>query len=166
MQAEYAVEHRASSERRFIRSRMPRTLDGFIGWLLTRANLEAPEAIHAATIWRDRVSLSELQAGIHAVGGSHLGSPAYSGLFRLIVEGNVSAVDEDGFYVTPLRSALSRLARRQPFMARAIAGLIGCGGDWRKLAQYNDWHPEMAEVYLHEGLRRLWTETYDQVVRR
>lgn len=164
--APYQREHERSSEARMERGKMPHTLDAAIRWLMRRVDEEMPVAIHSSELWRDRVSVGEMEHGVHAVGGSALGSLAWAALFRALLEGSPSACDEEGFYRFPLRSALSRLHRRQPFMARAIVSLVGHDGDWRSMAKHNGWPAEMLEVYLAEALRRCWMETYDQTVRR
>jgi hypothetical protein len=100
------------------------------------------------------------------MGGSLLGTPAWNGTFRSLMENSPSIIDEDGFYRFPIRSALSRLHRRSPLMARTLFALSMREGDWRGLGIAYGWLPEMFEVYITEALRRLWQGTYAETVRR
>ncbi len=158
----YLAEHRSSIDRGMQRGKMPRTLDGLLHWFIVRLREETPDKLHRSELWRDQVSAGEREQGIQPVGGSHLGSLAYSGAFRALLEGNPSMIDEDGSYVFPVRSALSRIHRRRPLMARFLFAIGQAEGDWRTIADRMGYPAEMVEVYAEASLRRLWEQTYER----
>ena len=158
----YTVEHRSSVARGMERGKMPRTLAGLLHWYITRLREETPEKLHRSELWRDQVTAAEREHGIQPVGGSHLGSLAYSGAFRALLECSPSALDEDGFYRLPIRAALSRIERRRPIMARFLFAIGMAEGDWRKVADAMGYPDEMVEVYAEASLRKLWLETYER----
>lgn len=162
----YIGEHYASASRRMERGKMPKSLAGLVHWYVTALSEELPERLHKAEPWHDQVSAHERDEGIRPVGGSHLGSPAYSGGFRLILEAGASVTDEDGYYVYPVRAALSRMHRRWALMARNLFALGMAGGDVARVADSKPgWALEEFEVYIEESLRRLWLTTHDRTTR-
>ena len=158
----YTDAHRSSVARGMERGKMPRTLAGLVHWFVVKLREETPDKLHRSELWRDQVSVGEREHGIQPVGGSHLGSLAYSGAFRALLEGSPSALDEDGFYRLPVRAALSRIERRRPLMARFLFAIGMAEGDWRKVADTMGYPLEMVEVYAEASLARLWRETYDR----
>ena len=158
-------EHDDSIARRLERGKMPKTLDGLVRWFVQRFEEETPERLHIDETWHDKVSGHEREEGVQSVGGSLLGSLAYSGAFKLILEASPSKTDEDGYYLFPLRSALSRVERRRPFMVRYLCRLGLAQGDWRRVADDLGWVHEVMEVYIEEALRRVWRETYERTTR-
>lgn len=152
----YRQDHEQSLQRRMggNQAQMPRTLDALVAWVMTAACEETPGRLHKPGVWHD-----------HAEGGSHLGSPALATEFRRYLENGPSAVDDDGYYRTPLRAAISRLRREMPTVAQDVDTLIRCGGDWRRLAEYLHMDRDVASLYLREALRRAWREFAVEVVR-
>ena len=176
----YAPDHDASLSRRMERGKMPRTLTGLVAWYMALCSDELPDRLHKGELWHDQDSIRHREFdGRHSrglgcacqpdrvfgVGGSVLGTPAWSGLFRARLEGSPSMIDEDGMYRFPIAAALSRLHRRRPLMARNLVSLAMASGDWRVLATAGGWPLEMYEDYIEAALRCLWAGTYDRVVR-
>jgi hypothetical protein len=158
----HLIEHQVSVERSMGRGRMPRTLAGLLHWFVIRLREETPDKLHRSELWRDQVSAGERDVGLQPVGGSHLGSLAYSGAFRALLEGSPSQTDADGYYVFPVRSALSRIHRRRPLMARFLFAIGMAEGDWQSVAAAMGYPDEMVEVYAEASLRSLWEQTYDR----
>lgn len=157
--------HERSVARRAEQGKMPQTLTGLLRWFLMALSAETPERLHkGGEVWRDFVTTHELGEGVRAQGGSHLGSPALADAFRRITEGSPSQIDEDGYYHFPVRAALSRMARRHPFMARFLVRLGQTEGDWRSVADALGYEHEFMEVYAETALRRLWRSTYDRTL--
>ena len=138
--------------------RQPRTFGGLLAWYDRAIRAETPEKLHIMDPWHDSVSPQELEQGVRPVGGSHLGTLAYSGAFRALLERSPSASDEDGYYFTPVRAALSRIARRRPLMAAFLFRLAQAGGDWKRIADDLGYPHEMVEIYGEASLRQLWRE--------
>lgn len=161
----YIVEHQESSARRAERGKMPKTLTGLVRWFVPALSDELPERLHIHEPWRDQVTAHERQNGTYPTGGSRLGSLAYAGSFRLMLEAGASITDEDGYYLFPIRAALSRLYRRKPLMARFLFSLGLAEGDWRSVATSLGYPLEMMEVYTEGALRALWMETWDRTSR-
>jgi len=143
---------------------MPQTLKGLLRWYVHAFDTETPERLHKGEVWRDHVTVSEMDEGVQAKGGSHLGSPALADGFRRVLEGSASQIDEDGYYRYPIRAALSRLSRRKPFMAQFLVRLAMCEGDWRSVADALGFPHEFVETYAEAALRRLWRTTYDRTL--
>lgn len=161
----YARDHRRSLERRMDVGVMPKDLNGLLRWFEEQWSLETPDALHARGVWRDRVSRGEAEQGITPVGGSDSGAPAYHEPFRRRLENSPSETDQDGYYVRPLASALSRIARNgKPLMTRTLLAVGMAGFDWRKVADHGHLPHEMFEVYVKEALIRLWRELREQKV--
>ena len=158
----YHAEHRDSVGRGMERGKQPRTLAGLLHWFVIRLREETPEKLHRSELWRDQVTVSEREQGLQPRGGSHLGSLAYSGEFRAMLEGSPSMIDADGYYVFPVRAALSRIERRRPIMARFLFAIGKAEGDWRSIADAMGYPAEMVEVYAEASLRRLWQESYER----
>jgi len=154
----HAGDHEVSIARRMAQGKQPRTLGGLLAWYDRAIRAETPEKLHIMEPWHDRVSQHELGEGVQPVGGSHLGTLAYSGSFRTLLESSPSAADEDGYYFTPVRSALSRIFRRRPLMASFLFRLTQAGGDWKRIADDLRYPHEILEVYTEACLRQLWRE--------
>lgn len=166
----YAAEHRGSLARKVA---PPKNL---LAWFLEAFRAELPGKIHAADVWRDRVSPDEAQNGVQAVGGSLLGSPRTHDTFRRYIEDSPFATevaeyeghkDTIGHYVFPLRAALARLAGRGPdhgefpFMARVLHRTALRDGDFDSACASLGICEPVRRVYVEEALRRLWTK-YDE----
>lgn len=156
-------EHDSSVSARMERGKMPGSLDGLVRWYMGMWSDETPARLHKRELWHDQVTQHEREEGIAPMGGSLTGTLAWDATFRVVLENSPSIIDQDGYYRLPLRSALSRLHRRRPLMARNLFSLGMAGGDWRRLGDANGWAQEMYEVYIEEALRRLWIGTYDRV---
>lgn len=163
--APYRREHEAATVRRMERGRMPRTLSGLLHWYTQALALELPDRTHKREVWRDSVSTHELEQGTQPTGGSHLGTPAWSGLFRAFIEGSESRTDEDGYYLFPVRSALCRLSRRWPATASYLFRVGMSEGDWRTTATALGYSLEIMEVFTEEALRKLWLQHYDRTTK-
>ena len=72
------------------------------------------------------------------IGGSRLGSPAMSATFTAWID-RPHALDDDGLYRWPLRSALAHVGRDCPFAARMLWTLIRLDFDWHAHAQEAGW---------------------------
>ena len=161
----YRREHERSASQRMETGVMPKSLDGLLAWFAEQCSNESPDRLHVHAVWKDRVTQHEQEQGIQAVGGSDTGAPAYSEPFRKLIENAPSETDQDGYYLRPLASALSRIARRgNPLMARHLMLLAWAGFDWRKRAGAIGWADEEYEVYLREALIRLFREYREQRV--
>lgn len=163
--APYAPDHERSLAQRMETGVMPKDLTGLVRWFEQQSSLETPDRLHVHAVWKDQATQHEREQGYRPVGGSDTGAPAYSEPFRKRLENSPSETDQDGYYMRPLASALSRIARRgYPLMARHLMMLASAGFDWRKRAGAIGWAPEEYEVYLAECLRRLWKEHREQRV--
>lgn len=166
----YAPEHERSLNRRMESGVMPKDLGSLLRWYEDQWSLETPDRLHVQAVWKDKVTLAEAEQGIQPVGGSDTGAPAYSETFRQRIENSPSQLDEDGYYIRPLASALSRIGRgtqshrAAPIMARVLMSVVNAGFDWCSVADRSGWHHEMFEVYLREALIRLWKEHREQKV--
>jgi hypothetical protein len=148
----YAKDKERSVEARMMRGRPPVGLPAFISWFREVCQGEAPTAIHKRALWHDH--------GEAAEGGSKLGTLAWSDPFRRFIEAvdGPSALDEEGYYRFPLRSALSRMSRKWPLTARALYQLALMDGDWRLLADKMSYPDEFMELYAERALYQLWRE--------
>lgn len=162
---EYDKPHRDSLTRK---AAPPKNL---LAWFLEAFRAETPDRIHAADVWRDRVSQDEARNGIQAVGGSVLGSPRTHDAFRRYIEDSpfVTEVaeyeghkDPRTHYVFPLRAAIATLGGRgrdsdpYPFMARALFRTGLRDGDWDGACASLGICEPVRRVYIEEALRRLW----------
>ena len=163
LRAPYQTDYARSVSRGMERGKMPQTLEGLLRWYVVRIGEELPDRLHRNEVWHDRVSTSEMGDGIQAQGGSHLGAPAWASLFRRLLEGSPSQVDEDGYYTFPITAALSRMERRHPLMTRCLFRLAMSKGDWQSLADSMGYPHEFMAVYTEAALQRLWRTTYDKV---
>lgn len=155
--APHRGDHAESLERRFVKGAQPKTFGALLKWYSDIWDAEVPTSIHKSEVWRDH--------GIHAEGGSKLGSPAWGDRFRRYIENSDAEVDEDGWFVRPMHAALSRIGRRWPLTARSLFAVAQSGYDWRGVATRGGWSEEMFAVYLTQALTMLWVEYRDEVVR-
>jgi hypothetical protein len=139
-----------------------------LAWFLKEYREEMPENIHSAGVWRDR--------GLHAVGGSLLGSPRTAEGFRRLTEASPFTTDVAEYeghkdranhYAFPLRAALARLQGRESadkpwgFMAATLITTARCDGDWdRALSSLGVNPPAVRRAYLELALRQLY-ERYE-----
>ncbi len=150
-------EHTASVERRADKGRMPTSLGGFLKWYSDGWDAEVPTSLHKTEVWRDH--------GIHAEGGSKLGTPAWGDRFRRYMENADSECDQDGYFARPMHAALSRIGRRYPLTARALFAVAQSGYDWKGVATRGGWADELFYLYLVQAFTLLWHEYRDEVVR-
>lgn len=166
----YGIEHDRSVRHK---AAPPRDL---LAWLVREYREEMPEALHSGGVWRDRVNAGEADHGLHAVGGSLLGTPRTAETFRRYIEESPFTTqvaefeghkDTSNHYAFPLRAALARLAGRgkdtepYPFMARALLTTARLDGDWdRALSSLGVNPPAVRRVYIERALRCLW-EKYE-----
>lgn len=150
LESPYQREHEASVETVFAKAPEPKGLPALIGWFREQCANELPETLHKAGVWRDY--------GPDAAGGSVLGAPAPSDPFRRFLENSPSETDADGFYVRPLRAALSRMSRRWPLTARHLFRLALVQGDWHRHADNEGFQREEMELYLERAVFLLWRE--------
>lgn len=162
----YRTDHESSVNRGMERGKQPRTLEGLLRWFVVRFAEETPEKLHISEPWHDSVSNHEREDGITPVGGSHLGSLAWSGPMRTIMQVSASVTDEDGYYVTPMRAALSRMQRRRPFMVRNLCAVAMASGNWQQVADRKPgWTHEEYADYLERALVLLWQDAYDRTTK-
>jgi hypothetical protein len=165
----FRVDHELrNAELAVTRAAMPKDLPALLRWFEELWALEIPEELHSSAIWRDRVSPSELKAGVRPVGSSETGALAYADEFRRRLENGPSEVDGADpatagsgrvYYARPIAAALSRISRKgKPLMARTLIAIGLAGFDWRAVADRGSWPHEMFEVYARESLIRLWFE--------
>lgn len=157
LEAPYSEQHEASRSALFSDARPPRNLAAAIAWFREIAAEELPITLHKSGVWRDY--------GLHAAGGSALGSPAPSEPFRRFLENNPSETDIDGFYTRPLRAALSRMGRRHPLTARHLFRLALVDGDWKRHAANEGFADEEMQIYLERAIFMLWREFSREVQR-
>jgi hypothetical protein len=146
----YAAESEASRNALMQDGKPPRNLAAAIAWFRAICADETPWTLHKSGVWRDY--------GMHAEGGSALGSPAPSEPFRRFLENNPSETDAEGFYVRPLRAALSRMTRHHPLTARHLFRLALVDGDWHRHAANEGFHDEEMYLYLERALFLLWKD--------
>ncbi len=146
----YHAESEASRVALFADGRPPRNLAAAIAWFREQCANEIPTTLHKSGVWRDY--------GMHAEGGSVLGSPAPSEPFRRFIENSPNELNEDGHYVRPVRAALYRMSLRWPLTARHLFRLALVDGDWRRHAANEGFHDEEMAVYIEAALMRLWED--------
>ena len=156
-EAPHKAQQQASMERRMSKGIMPATLGQLLRWYAEGWDAEVPTSIHKSDVWRDH--------GIHAEGGSKLGSLAYRDPFRRYLEDIASQTDEDGWFTLPMHAALERLGRRWPFGARTLFAVAQSGYDWRGVAERLHYADEFMHRYLQQALEDLWTEYREEIVR-
>ncbi len=157
LESPYLAESEASRAALFMDGKPPRNLAAAIAWFREQCHSEVPTVLHKSGVWRDY--------GVHAEGGSVLGSPAPSDPFRRFIENSPSEVDQDGLYVRPLRAALSRMQRRHPLTARHLYRLALVDGDWKRHAANEGFHDEEMQVYLERALFLLWKDWSREALR-
>jgi hypothetical protein len=162
----YARDHAESIARVADRGKEPRSLGEYLVWFERLWWAEMPDELHAAGVWRDRVSGREAQDGITAVGGSLLGSPNLADPFRRLMENSPFETEEaeyegkrslDRHYVRPMHAAIAAMGTRWPLAARWMASLAACAFDWQGLATRRGWTHEEAELYLEKCCHILWS---------
>lgn len=167
-----AQGYTAESERRRLQLMAPPK--DMLRWFLDAYREEMPERIHAAGLWRDRVTGSEAEAGVKATGGSALGTPQSDPRFRLLTEASPFSLetaeyeghkDRSDHYTFPIRAALARLAGREPitkrwgFMAHALLTVARHDGDWdTALASLGVYPEAVRRVYIETALRTLYAK--------
>lgn len=160
-------------------AREPETFGQFAAWFITGWREEMPDEIHSRGLWVGLPSRLDAKGQpIEAmppelVGGSELGAPKLAEAFRQLLENSPRQIDEDGFYVRPMRAALARLAgthlcnaseRRLPghvctdsaFMARMLVGMAFLDGDWQRACQLLEIHANTRWAFTDAALRRLY----------
>lgn len=163
----YAGPHAESIARTADRGREPRSLGEYLVWFERLWWAEMPDELHAAGVWRDRVSPSEEEEGLKAQGGSLLGSPNLADPFRRLMDNSPFETEEaeldghkslDRHYVRPVHAAIAAMGTGWPIAARWMASLAACDFDWQSLATRRGWTHEEAELYLRACLHELWTK--------
>lgn len=151
------------SRRRPVRE--PRGVAALVAWYAASYQEAIPPTLHRLEPWSDQPTAGERQAGVRPVGGSRLGSPAYSPAFRAWLEASPHARDAEGEFVWPFRSALARFRGERPQLAALLDRLARCGFDWRALIEQPMYlqqdvvmvlPAEPLEVLLEAALTRLW----------
>jgi hypothetical protein len=150
-----------------------RTLEASVVELLRLWSAEMPTTLHRHEVFvgpPDRPGRETLGAehstATELVGGSLLGSPAYSEPMRHLLEDDNPHREEPAIYegsltvekhlATPLRSAMRRCGR---MMEAYLVEVARGGGDWLTPAQRRGCYDEhIARVYANEAFRRLWRE--------
>lgn len=138
----------------------PRGLVALLGWFREKWVAEMPEEIHSRGVWHDRQ------------GASALGAPQWADDFRRFLTASpheldvdydewASGLDPDAAYVRPLRSALARMAGRDPgsagaFAVRFLMAIGFAGFDWRAVGDRLGYHDGVTSVYAEWALARLW----------
>ena len=144
---------------------IPRTLDGLLHWYATVIEEEKPTAIHARAVWSARQSYDADGVPVvppEHVGGSELGTRAYSDPMRRTLENSPDELDDDGFYVRPLASALKRMRwgspdrPEAPLTVKVLDFLGQSPADWRNVGDLLHIAEEIVAIYLHRALEMLW----------
>lgn len=157
-------EHEASAMRAG-KGSMPRTLDGLLHWYTVAIEMEKPAILHSAAIWHTRQRYDDEGKPVvppEEVGGSELGTRAWADAFRRTLENGPHELDDDGYYVRPLASALARMRsgnRDRPACPLTVQRLIFLGfnpGEWRNLCDAMKLEEEGVAIYLHRALEMLW----------
>ena len=147
---------------------MTRNLPELLDWLREAwASEPFPERMHSRGVFygqpdstscppRARLE-ARLSSPSDLTGGSVLGSPAESQAFvRWLDEPRKR--DKEGYYCTPLRSALDCLAKgtghrhAQPMMARCLWTLIRADFDWAGIAESAGWGVQEYAAYIAAGI--------------
>lgn len=145
-----------------------------LAWFLREYREEMPDELHSSGVWRDRTNTDEADHGIHAVGGSLLGSPRTAEGFRRLTEESPFTTevaeyeghkDTHNHYAFPLRAALARLGGRgkatdeYPFMAYALLTTARLDGDWDRALSSLGVNPgAVRRFYIEIALRLLWNK--------
>lgn len=147
----FQQQHEGSLRVAMQRATPPKGLGGLLSWYSRAWDGEVPMSLHRVEdVWRDY--------GLHAEGGSKLGTPAHKDPFRRYMENPPSETDEDGSFVRPLHAALDRMSRRWPLTARALFAVAQSGYDWRGVAGRLGYADEFFCLYLERALTMLWVE--------
>jgi hypothetical protein len=155
----------AQSAQREARRSMPRTLDGLLHWYAGVIEDEKPTALHARAVWNARQRYDEKGEPMvpsEEVGGSALGTRAYHDPMRRTLENSPHELDDDGYYVRPLASALARMrsgSEDRPALRDTPSILLFLGhnpAEWRNVADHLEWPVEPCGLFLHRALEMLW----------
>lgn len=165
LETPYAAEKAASVERVTQAERMPKALPQLLRWYSDQWEMETPDKIHKVEVWYGRDTEDGRPVAKELTGGSKLGSHAWSGGFRTYLEEPTELLDEDGYYRTPLRAALTRLHRKWPMTSTFLFYVAQAGCDWKGVAERVHWAEEPFSIFLEEALRKLWREYAVQKVR-
>lgn len=153
--------HARSVAGRIDRERVqPHGLAALLAWFREQWIAEMPEEIHSSGVWHDRN------------GGSALGAPQWADEFRRFLLASPHELDgdfdewarggdPDAAYVRPLRSALARMAGRDPNSRRAstaqfLVKLACAGFDWRAVGDRLGYPEDVTVVYAEWAIARLW----------
>lgn len=162
-------------------AREPETFGQFAAWFITGWREEMPDEIHSRGLWVGLPSRLDSRGQPietmppELVGGSELGAPRLAEAFRQLIENSPRQIDEDGFYVRPMRAALARLAGRHlcsrqeradqgadhvctdsAFMARLLVAMAFMDGDWQRACQLLEIHANTRWAFTDTALRRLY----------
>lgn len=140
---------------RMDKGRMPKDLAGLLRWYAEVWDQELPDKTHIHEVWHDKTKPWE---STKPVGGSLIGTYAFSEPFRRYIEDSDSATDPDGYFERPLHAALGRMARNDQWMARTLFAVAQAGMDWGSVADRLTWPRPMFGVYVREALICLWKE--------
>lgn len=170
-EAPYSAEAAASKARKMAR---PKDL---LRWFLEGYRAELPDRLHTRGVWRDRVSSSEAENGIGAVGGSLLGTPRTADPFRAYIDDSPFALETAEYeghkdirshYRTPMRAALARLSGRgadtdpYPFMARVLFRTALRDGDWDSACASLGIIEPVRKPYIEAALHRLFDRYHEE----
>lgn len=162
LETPFAREHEESQALRMETGVMPKDLPGLLRWFEAQVEAELPARLHLHAVWRDRVTRAEAEEGVQPVGASDTGAPALAEPFRKQLENSPWETDQDGYYMRPVASAIARIGRRKPLLARHLTLLAAAGFDWRRRADALGWAHEEYELFITEVLIRLWREHRDR----
>lgn len=160
-----AAKAHEASRMRAGKGPMPRTLDGLLHWYAGVIEQEKPTALHARAIWHARQQYDAESRPVvptEEVGGSELGTRAFTDPMRRTLENSPHELDEDGWYVRPLASALARMrsgSEDRPALRDTPSVLLFLGHnpqEWRNVADHLEWPVEATGLYLHRALELLW----------
>ncbi len=154
LETPFARDQERSIARKADRGREPRNLRQLLDWFAYICADEDLWAIHKNELWRDY--------GIHAQGGSALGTLAWSDRFRRYLENSISECDEDGYYRRPVAAAIFRIKLRREHDAWHLCALMANKGDWTAHAQRVG-YPVTDMGHIVRGvLQALWHEYSQQ----
>ena len=153
IEATFEAEHQKSLEAIVNEAKRPKGLYGLLRWYEKQWRAEVPDKLHVHAVWNER--------GF----GSELGTYAYTDPFRRYLFNSPNEIDDNGYFMRPIHSALWRLERKKPLMARTLFALAQGGFDWRKLADAGKWPHEMFEIYIEGALQFMWREYAERTFR-
>ena len=163
----YQREHDQSVQTNWNRGGKPTGLYALVAWFVKGWDLEPPDELHASGPWfggaMDQVDGQPVRISPLLAGGSVLGAPRWSEPFRAWLTASPCALDADGFYRWPMRSAVYRLGvgspRRdpRPIGARYCFALGQVRGDWQLM------NARSAFPVEEEILRAFWADTLTEL---